>query len=518
MSDDSDAKYRGLLEAAPDAMVVVDGAGAIVLLNVQAEKQFGYLRDELVGQAVSQIIPAGFAERLIADELRSAAEALAQHMGSGLELVGRRKDASEFPIELMLSPLESAGEILITAAIRDITKRKSAENQLLQAQKLESIGRLAGGIAHDFNNMLFAIHGHAELLAQDLSSNDPRRTRGGHNLRSVAAITSAAERAAKLTGQLLAFSRQQVVSPKVLDVNARITAIGPMLEQLIGSSVRIVLGLDPTTGHIRADAGQVDQILVNLVVNARDAMPSGGTVRIETGNVRLQAPLSANHTHVEPGSYVVLSVIDTGVGIDPTTREHIFEAFYTTKDLSGGTGLGLATTYGIVGQAGGHISVDSEPGQGAAFKLYFPRVDEAVDEEIEDVVGAVLGHGRILVVDDDAAVREIMVLVLERAGLRRDICGRRLARVGGARRTDPDVMVSDVIMPDMSGVELAARVMKDDPRIGVVLLSGYTAGALNLKRVTGRGAIFVAKPTTAMQLISAVNRALESRRAADQRS
>ncbi len=241
--DASGARFRGLLEAAPDAMVVVDKDGEIVLLNVQAEKQFGYRRDELVGQPVTNIIPVGFAERLIADDLRSAAEALAQQIGTGIELSGRRKDGSEFPIEIMLSPLESAEGILVTAAIRNISVRKEAEGQLLQAQKLESIGRLAGGIAHDFNNMLFVINGHAEMLDQDLAPEHRATLDLDETLRNVRAIREAGERAATLTAQLLAFSRQQVISPTVLDLNAAIDGIEPMVRKLIGENMRLVVKL-----------------------------------------------------------------------------------------------------------------------------------------------------------------------------------------------------------------------------------------------------------------------------------
>ena len=506
----SEARYRGLLEAAPDAMVVVNQAGAIVLLNVQAEKQFGYHRDELVGQPVKNIIPEGFAERLIADDLRSAAEALAQQIGTGIELVGRRKDGTEFPIEIMLSPLENAEGILVTAAIRNISVRKEAESQLLQAQKLESIGRLAGGIAHDFNNMLFVIRGYAELLADDLASTNRARLDPDSALVSVNVISNAAERAAVLTAQLLAFSRQQVISPSVLDLNGAIGGLEPMVRQLIGENMRLVVKLDHDAGHIRADGGQLDQILVNLVVNARDAMPDGGTVTIETENVTVDEPYAIAHFDVKPGPYVVLSVTDTGVGMDRATQDRIFEPFFTTKQPGKGTGLGLATTYGIVRQAGGHIWVYSEPGVGSRFKLYFPRVDAAVTTEQPPVAAALaVGAGKVLVVEDDRVVRDMTTQLLTRAGYEViAVAGGAEAMIRLAEPEEPiEVLITDVVMPNMSGIELAEWTMDRHPQIGVVLLSGYTAETLNLERVTARGAMFVPKPVTSARLLLAIQKA-----------
>jgi PAS domain S-box-containing protein len=511
-----EGRYRGLLEAAPDAMVVVDEAGEIVLLNLQAEKQFGYHRDELVGQPVTNIIPEGFAERLIADDLRSAADALAQQIGTGIELVAQRKDGTDFPIEIMLSPLDSDDGILVTAAIRDITVRKAAESQLLQAQKLESIGRLAGGIAHDFNNMLFAIQGYAEFLAQDLAPMNPARFDPDRLLLSVNAIARAAERAALLTAQLLAFSRQQIVTVKVLNINEEVTAIEPMLNQLIGENTRLILKLDPAAGHIRADPGQMGQIVVNLVVNARDAMPNGGKVTIESGNVVFDEPYSTGHFDVTSGAYVVLAVTDTGIGIDRSTRDHIFEPFFTTKEVGKGTGLGLATTYGIVQQAGGHISVYSEPGHGTVFKLYFPRVDAVVEERPLALTDAMAGVGRLLVVEDEPTVRAMTTLLLERAGYEVVAVGDAAEALAVAQQLIPiDVLVSDVVMPNMSGIELAELMMDRYPLIGVVLLSGYTAETLDLQRVTARGATFVPKPVTSSELLQRVSHAVASRRAAD---
>jgi PAS domain S-box-containing protein len=513
MSKES-ARYRGLLEAAPDAMVVVNQAGEIVLLNVQAENQFGYSRDELVGQQVTNIIPEGFAERLIADDLRSAADALAQQIGTGIELVARRKDGSEFPIEMMLSPLKSADGILVTAAIRNISKRKAAENQLLQAQKLESIGRLAGGIAHDFNNMLFAIHGYAELLTEDLAATNRAKFDPEGALVSVKAISDAAERAAVLTAQLLAFSRQQVVTPTVLDVNVAVTAIEPMLNQLIGENVKLILTLDPAAGHIRADPGQIGQIIVNLVVNARDAMPGGGAVTIESGNVTFDERYTMEHFEVAPGPYVLLAVSDNGAGMDRDTREHIFEPFFTTKDVGKGTGLGLATAYGIVHQAGGHVWLYSEPGLGSAFKLYFPRVDAALEQASVTPDSPATGVGTTLVVEDDPAVRDMTTHLLQRAGFEVLAVADGAEALAAAQRAEGiDVLVTDVVMPKLSGIDLAEQMMEAYPLMGVVLLSGYTAETLDLERVTAGGATFVSKPISSNQLIQAVHHAIASRRA-----
>jgi PAS domain S-box-containing protein len=515
-TQESDARYRGLLEAAPDAMVVVNQAGDIVLLNLQAEKRFGYSRDELLGQPVTNIIPEGFAERLIADHLRSAADALAQQIDTGIELIARRRDGTEFPIEIMLSPLESAEGILVTAAIRDISVRKAAENQLLQAQKLESIGRLAGGIAHDFNNMLFAIHGYAELLTEDLANANRASFDPDSALRSVKAISDAADRAATLTGQLLAFSRQQVVTMKVLDINEAVTTIEPMLNQLIGENVALAVKLDPAAGHIRADAGQIDQIIVNLVVNARDAMPDGGTVTIETGNVSFDERYTMEHFAVTPGAYVQLAVSDTGVGMDPITREHIFEPFFTTKEVGKGTGLGLATAYGIVHQAGGHVWLYSEPGHGSTFKLYFPSVDAAVVQQLPPLsVTPAVGVGAALVVEDDPAVRDMTTQLLERAGYEVMAVPDGTQAIAIAQEAERiDVLVTDVVMPGMSGIELAEQMMDSYPQMGVVLLSGYTAETLDIERVTAQGATFVSKPVSSNQLLRAVLQAVVSRRSA----
>ena len=299
---------NAVLEASSNAVVAVDAQGLIVYANPQVEITFGYARAEVVGRPVEFLVPEADAESHEALRAAFMADPIARPMGTRLDLAGRRKDGTEFPVDISLLPVETADGPQVFATVVDIGARKTAENQLLQAQKLESIGRLAGGIAHDFNNMLFAIHGYAELLAQDLGSPDPERHEPGQLLPSVIAISQAAERAAALTAQLLAFSRQQIVTLKVLDVNAAVTTIEPMLRQLIGENMQLVMKLDPATGHIRADAGQIDQIIVNLVVNARDAMPSGGTVTVESGNAEFEAPYATDHFDVQPGPYVFVAV------------------------------------------------------------------------------------------------------------------------------------------------------------------------------------------------------------------
>ena len=410
-------------------------------------------------------------------------------------------------------------------SVRYAVERKSLEdagilaaNQLLQAQKVESLGRLAGGIAHDFNNMLFAVHGYAELLSQDLASDDPARLDPERLLLSVNEISHAAERATALTSQLLAFSRRQAVSVNVLDLNATVTRVEPMVRQLIGENLRLVLKLDPDAGHICADGGQIDQILVNLVLNARDAMPDGGTVTVESGNAAFDGDSVPGRADVASGSYVFLAVSDTGIGMDSATREQIFDPFFTTKAIGKGTGLGLATTQGIVHQAGGHITVESDLGVGTAFRVYFPRDDGAIGEQTQSPAARIVGAGRVLVAEDDPAVRDITTRFLERAGY--DVRGvvDGVEALAIAADSPPfDVLVADVVMPRMSGIDLAQEMMNRYPLIGVVLLSGYAAEALEVSLATERGATFVSKPVTSSELLQAVVQAIASRRAADAR-
>jgi hypothetical protein len=501
-----------VLDASPNAVVAVDSTGLIAYVNPQVETTFGYEPREILGQPIETLIPDRVRERHVGHRDAFIGHPVSRPMGMGLVLDGRRKDGSEFPVEISLSPVETDAGLQVYATIVDVTARKAAEYQLLQAQKLESIGRLAGGIAHDFNNVLFAIHGYAELLAQDLSPGNSANLDHELARRNVDAITQAAERAASLTSQLLAFSRRQVVTMEVLDLNVAVTALEPMLRRLIGANIRLVLGLDPDAGHIRADGGQIDQILVNLVVNGRDAMPSGGTVTIETANADVDQPHVHEHFGVVPGRYVVLTVTDSGEGMDRSTRDHVFEPFFTTKEVGKGTGLGLATTYGIVQQAGGHIWLFSEPGFGSSFKLYFPRVDaEVVARPVEKVSPGGM-TGTILVVEDEPAVRDMTRQLLQRAGYTVTDVASAADAIAWTESTQPDLLLTDVIMADMSGIELAESMMDRFPEMVVLLLSGYLPETLDLERITARGAVFVAKPVTTNQLLHAVHRAMASAR------
>jgi two-component system, cell cycle sensor histidine kinase and response regulator CckA len=506
-----------VFDAFPNAIVAVDANARLSYVNPQAERTFGYEPRELLGQPIEVLLPARLAERHVAHRTAFIAHPAGRPMGIALDLAGRRKDGSEFPVEISLSPIQTASGLRVFATIVDISARKSMESELLQAQKLESIGRLAGGIAHDFNNMLFAIRGYVELLEEDLAPDRRADFDLAEAARSVAAIGQAADRAADLTLQLLAFSRQQVVRPQVINMNDAVRAVEPMLRPLIGENVTLGLKLQPGIGRVRADAGQLDQILVNLVVNARDAIDASGIVTIETGDVVFDEPVAIEHFDLAPGPYVLLSVSDTGVGMSRETKDHIFEPFFTTKSLGKGTGLGLATIYGIVRQAGGHIWLYSEPGLGSTFKLYFPRVDDIVETlpPPQPAIDAPAG-GTVLVVEDEAEVREMLAKLIMRAGYAVITAADGLEALEiEARNGRPiDVLVSDVVMPHMSGIDLAEQMAERRPNIGIVLLSGYTAETLDLQQAMRRGARFVPKPVPAGELRRAISEVIAATRRA----
>jgi len=370
---------------------------------------------------------------------------------------------------------------------------RQTEEKLRLSQRLEAVGQLAGGVAHDFNNLLTVITGYSELMLRRLNETDPQH----HNLTE---IKKAGERAASLTHQLLAFSRKQVLQPKVLDLNSLVPDTGKMLRRLIGEDIELVLALKPALGRVMADPNQIEQVIMNLVLNARDAMPRGGKIIVETRNVELSEAYADTHIAIEPGPYVMLAVSDTGSGIDAETQKHIFEPFFTTKEVGKGSGLGLATVYGIVKQSGGNIWVYSEVGQGTTFKIYLPRIKKEAElfKPAGEQVEILRGTETILLVEDEAMVRVLARSILEESGyhvLEADH-GEEAMRVCGRYDGPIHLLLTDVIMPQMSGRELAERITPWRQKMKVLYMSGYTDDAIVHHGVLNKGMAFIEKPFT----------------------
>ena len=400
--------------------------------------------------------------------------------------------------------LDEADQALEIIA-EDITERRALEDQFRQAQKMEAVGRLAGGVAHDFNNLLMVVSGYTEVLMEALDQNDPL-------LVKVQAIQQAADRATTLTRQLLAFSRKQLLELKVVDVNSIVADMERLLRPLIGENIDLTTKLTPNVGHTRADAGQLEQVIMNLVVNAKDAMPDGGRILIQTSEAD---PDTARREHslIEPGTYILLSVSDTGAGMDRETQSRIFEPFFTTKEKGKGTGLGLSTVYGIVKQGGGYIFAQSEPGCGTTFRIYLPRVADPADSPRVDkhAQAAAGGSETVLLVEDEESVRELVRETLKTRGYTVIEASDGIAgmRVSEEYQGNLEILITDVVMPGMSGRELAKRVAAARPNIRVLYLSGYTEDAIIHEGALEPGTGFLQKPFTLQVLARKVREVLQ---------
>ncbi|MEX2218768.1 MAG: ATP-binding protein [Phycisphaerales bacterium] len=492
-----EARLLSVIESAMDAIITVDESQRIVMFNPAAERIFGVPVAEALGSPLDRLIPERF-RRGHGEHIRAFGRTgvTMRSMGRLGTISGVRADGTEFPIEASISQATAGGQRLFTVILRDVSERKKLQEQFLQSQKMEGIGRLAGGIAHDFNNLLMAMFNYLTLATNRLEAGHPA-------LPAIASAYEAAERAAMLTRQLLAFARKQVARPRVLSATEVVAGLEPMLRRLIGDDVVLRASLT-ATGNVRADATQLEQVIVNLVVNARDAMPQGGPLTIEVSDTELDEAYCRMRVDAAPGPHVMLAVSDTGVGMDAETLGRLFEPFFTTKAPGKGTGLGLATCHGIVKQSGGHIAVYSEPGRGTTVKVFLPRVTEERGAEPERWAAHAPGGGTeaVLLVEDSPVVRGLVAEALQRAGYRVLVAstGAEALRIAGEAGT-LKLLVTDVVMPQMSGVELAAALTAERPGLRVIYMSGYTEESIAEQGVDSRGAVFMTKPFTTDSLL-----------------
>jgi PAS domain S-box-containing protein len=497
---------RTVLGSVNDAILTIDARGTIGSANPAAERSFGYPAAELIGANVRVLMPEPYRDehdQYLANYLRTG---VAKVIGIGREVEGRRKDGSTFPAELTVTEFLLDGERHFTGVVRDTTARKRLEDQFRQSQKMDAVGRLAGGVAHDFNNLLTVINGYSDLLLMDQPAGDPGRE-------PLAAIRDAGERAARLTQQLLAFSRKAIVEPKTLDLNALVEDSARLLRRLIGEDVVLLVRPDPALPPVHADPGQLEQVLMNLVVNARDAMPTGGRLRVETRAVAHAPDDPARPPGRRPGWYAELCVSDTGHGMTDEVKGKVFEPFFTTKGVGKGTGLGLAVVHGVVEQSGGHIAVESAVGAGTTFRLLFPAA-EAADARTGPGASGVTRRGTetVLLVEDEAAVRRIARLALEGQGYAvLDAGGGAEAIALAAGHPDPiHALVTDVVMPGMNGRQLAEALRAARPGLRVLYMSGYTDDAVVRHGVFEAADAFLQKPFTPLGLARKVREVLDA--------
>ena len=500
---ESEERYRMLFENNPQPMWVYDVESlSFLAVNGAAVAHYGYTREEFLGMTIADIRP---------DVERDALKARIAGAGPGLTKAGtwhhRRKDGSVLEVEVSSHAVSFGAVPARLVMANDVTERRRLEQQLRQAQKMEAVGRLAGGVAHDFNNILGVIMGYGDILSRRLPGGDPLAGK-------VREIVKAAERAAALTRQLLAFSRQQVLQPRVLDLNVVMGEMDKLLRRLIGENIELKTRQQERLGSVMADPGQMEQVIMNLAVNARDAMPEGGSLLLETRDVDLDAAYVRMHRNAHAGPHVMLAVSDTGEGMDAETMSRIFEPFFTTKPQGKGTGLGLSTVYGIVEQSGGSIEVYSEKGRGTTFKTYLPRVERPAEPAAPTAPEPPpTGSETVLLVEDEPALRGMIREALEDAGYRVLEAGtpRQALAIAESHHGNIHLMLTDVVMPGMSGRELAERLKPLRPGVAVIYMSGYTDDAIGQHGLLDAGTHFLQKPFTFHQLLQKCREALGER-------
>ena len=495
--------FRSLIENAQDIITIVDVPDTIAFQSPATRAILGRAPEEFVGRSILEflhpedvgVVREGLSRALANPETPRKAVYRFRHA-----------DGSWRTVEGIGKRLPGPGPPRVVVNSRDVTESRALEQQLLQAQKMEAVGRLAGGVAHDFNNLLTAILGYADLMEERVSGDEDLSA----NLRE---IRTAGQRAAALTRQLLAFSRKQILQPRTLDLNTVVTSIEKMLRRLIGEDIEIVTRLAPSVGSVRADPGQIEQVLVNLAVNSRDAMPRGGTLAIETSDVTLDAGFAAARPGAAPGPHAVLTVRDTGVGMTDDVKAHAFEPFFTTKTKGEGTGLGLATVYGIVKQSGGYVSVESEPGRGTTFRIYLPRVEEPAEPPGEEPASQPpRGHETILLVEDEEAVRRLSRSVLVARGytVLEAVSGEEALEAARAHPGRIHLLLTDLVMPKVGGRELATRLAATRPETKALFVSGYTDEAIAQHGALEPGIAFLQKPFTPLALARKVREVLDA--------
>ncbi|MCC6405688.1 MAG: response regulator, partial [Planctomycetes bacterium] len=494
----------GVIDSAMDAILSIDEEQRIVLFNGAAERMFRCTASEALGESLDRFLPERFRTshyEYVRDYGRTGGTS--RRMGRLGTVSGLRTDGTEFPLEASISQVELGGEKLYTVILRDVSERKRLEEELLHSRKMDAIGRLAGGIAHDFNNFLTVILGCCELAQESVGSSGTAHA-------AILQARTAAERASNLTQQLLAFARKQVIEPRMLDVNSSVRGVEPMLRRLIGEHIQLELDLAPDTGVVHFDGGQFEQVIVNLAINARDAMHGGGRLRIRTRRVDVDAVRARGV--LEPGPHTELEVTDTGIGMGRDVQTHLFEPFFTTKERGHGTGLGLAICHGLVTQHRGAIEVESVPLAGTTLRVLLPRLAENATLPEPARVDPAGGDETILLVEDDVHVREVAIASLRSRGY--DVLsassGQEALELVRALDRPLDLLFTDVVMGKMSGTELAVEVRRLRPAAKILFASGYTEVALREQALTDLGAAFLQKPYTPEALRRKVRELLDS--------